>query len=69
MEKIYTFITNKKTYAPQEMQKQYAFVESDVNYTPSLVEKIIQGGVNRGLLSNLNRNLTTFSGKYLTYGN
>lgn len=69
MEKIYTFTTSKKTYNPSETQKQYAFIESDVNYTPSLIEKIIRGGVNRGLLSNLNYNLTSNQGKYLIYGN
>lgn len=69
MQKIITITTNNKTYSPSETQKQTSLSVNAVAYIPSLSEKIISQGVNFGLLSNLNLNLLTNSGKYLTYGN
>ena len=69
MEKIITITTNSKTYSPSQTQKQTILSVESVAYRPSLTEKIISQSVNFGLLSNLNLNLLTDSGKYLTYGN
>jgi hypothetical protein len=69
MQKIITITTNSKTYTPSQTQKQTSLSVESVAYSPSLTEKIISQGVNFGLLSNLNLNLLTDNGKYLTYGN
>lgn len=68
MEKIITITQNTKTYSPSQVSKQTSIVDSVVNYSPSLTEKIIATAFDGFLLSNLDKYLTTNNGNFITYG-